>query len=72
MRSAEVNVEDEVAESSLSIMEIGCQRRTLEFVGRDEENPGGFLARVGDLRRTDTDFTLIDGNEESRRSASKA
>ena len=72
MRSGEVDAEDEVAESNLSIMEIGCQRRTLEFVGRDEEDSGGFLPLVGDLRRTDTDSTLIGGNEESRRSALKA
>ena len=72
MRSGEVNVEDEVAESSLSIMEIGCQRRKLEFVGRDEEGSGGFSPLVGHLGRTDTDLTLIGGNEESRRSALKA
>ncbi|KAM0803104.1 hypothetical protein BDR22DRAFT_819312 [Usnea florida] len=72
VRSGEVNVEDEVAESDLSIIEIGCERRTLEFAGRDEEDSGGFLPREGDLRRTDTDLTLIDGNEESRTSALKA
>ena len=72
MRSGEVNVEDEVAESSLSIKEIGCQRRKLEFVGRDQEDSGGFLPLVRDLRRTDTDETLIDGNRESRRSGLKA
>ena len=65
-------MEDEVAASSLSIMEIGCERRILEFVGRDGEDCRGFPLRVGDLRRTDTDLTLIDGNEESRRSALKA
>ena len=36
----------------------------IEFVGKDEDDSGGFLPRAGELTRANTDMTLVGTNEE--------
>ncbi len=58
--------------TSSSSSERRRQSETFEGVSEDEEDRGGPLPQVGEFMRTNTDVTLIGGNEESCDLALKA
>ena len=61
-------MEDEMSGSSSS-SEKTSKREISECVGKEnedkDEDGGSFLPQVGEFTRTNTDVTLVDGNEES-------
>ena len=60
---------------SSSSSEKPSKREMFECVGKEnedkDEDGGSFLPQVGEFTRTNTDVTLVDGNEESREVALK-
>ena len=69
MDVAEENVGQVAAEAKVPTSSSSSERRrqseTFEGVREDEEDRGGPLPQVGELMRTNTDVTLIGGDEES-------
>lgn len=55
---------NEVATTNFS-SEKRAVEGTSECAGKDEEDGGGFLPQFGDFTRTNTDVTLVGGNEEN-------
>ena len=67
-----VGAQDEVAASGSSSERSGG-REIVEYMGKDEEDGEGCLPQVGDgFTRTNTEVTLVDGDEESKEVALKA
>ena len=72
MRGEGVGAEDKLAPSGSSTERLGG-REIVEYVGRDEEDGERCLPQVGDgFTRTNTEVTLVDGDEESKEVALKA
>lgn len=73
MRGEEgVGVEDRVAASDSSSERLGGMEM-VEYMGKDEEDGEACLPQVGDgFTRTNTEVTLVDGDEESKEVALKA
>ena len=60
-----VDVEDEEpASSPVPLKSIESER--VECVAKDDPDGGGFWPRVGEFTRTNTDMTLVEGDEEHR------
>ena len=67
-----VGAEDKVAASDSSSGRLGGMKM-VEYRGKDEEDGEGCLPQVGDgFTRTNTEVTLVDGDEESTEGALKA
>ena len=67
-----VSAEDKGITSVSSSERLGG-RGIIEDVGKDEEDGEGYLPQMGDgFTRTNTEVTLVDGDEESREVALKA
>ena len=72
VRGNGVGAEDKGAASISSSTRFGG-RDNVEYVGKDEENGEGYLPQVGDgFTRTNTEVTLVDCEEESKKVALKA
>ena len=72
VRGNGVGAEDKGATSISSSEGLGG-RDNVECVGKDEEDGEGYLPRVGDgFTRTNTEVTLVDCEEESKKVALKA
>ena len=71
VRGEGVGAEDRVAALDSSSERLGGMKM-VEYMGKDEEDDEGCLPQVGDrFTRTNTEVTLVDGDEESTEGALK-
>ena len=72
VREESFSGEDKMAASRSSSERMGGME-SVEYVGKDEEDGEGCLPQMGDgFTRTNTEITLVDGDEESAEVALKA